>query len=95
MIRSVCNHGKKELTCSGTGTTSSTIRFEILNNTSTIRSTRLEMKKNYLYSTIVHAYNKHLVTVVTLMRSSRVHILLTIFFVNLKNVTKFANFNKF
>jgi len=28
MIRSVCNHCKKELKCSGTGTTSSTIRFD-------------------------------------------------------------------
>jgi len=28
MIRSVCNHCKKQLKCGGTGTTSSTIRFD-------------------------------------------------------------------
>jgi len=37
MSRSVCNNCKKELKCGGTGTTSSTIRFKISNNSSTIR----------------------------------------------------------
>jgi len=46
MIRSVCNHYKKELKCSWTGTTSSmtfetdnnySIPFEISNNSSSIR----------------------------------------------------------